>query len=87
MHAPSHRLAADAVRPMQVAMDRRIVLSALSGYGFAGFALLYFSFWSTPYLGWQSAIVVLVAFLAFVGLNGAAWASWELRYRAGLHPA
>jgi hypothetical protein len=81
MRASPSGTEAGAPGRLQAAMDRRIALSALSGYGFAGFALLYFAFWSTPSFGLQSAVVVLVAFVAFVGVNGAAWVSWELRYR------
>lgn len=82
MADPPNRPNANVVRPLRDAMDRRIAVSALSGYALAGFALLYFTFWSPPILGMQSAVVVLTAFLVFLGINGVAWASWEIRYRA-----
>lgn len=72
------------VRRLRAAMDRRIVVSAISGYGLAGFALAYFAFWSPLSLGMPSALGVLAAFLAFVAVNGVAWGSWEIRYRTRL---
>lgn len=82
MSLSAQPMGADRRGGLQAGMDRRIALSALSAYGLAGFALVYFTFWSPPDFGATTAIVVLVAFLAFVGLNAAAWASWEIRYRA-----
>lgn len=57
----------------------RVGVSVATVFGFAIFLMLYFAFWAGSYTATQSIVLVLVAVLAFVGVNGATWASWGAR--------
>ena len=61
-------------------MGSRVAVSIISVFGLAIFLLLYFAFW-TGSLSWvQSLVIVVVAILVFIAVNGASWASWGIRY-------
>ena len=57
----------------------RVAISILSTFGLLSFVILYFAFWAAQFSAWQSAAIVVVAILVFIGVNGAAWASWGIR--------
>ena len=63
----------------------RISVSILSVFGLVIFLLVYFAFWASGFSGLQSAVIVLASVLAFVAVNGAAWAPWGARYAQGPH--
>ncbi len=58
----------------------RVGVSVVSVFGWLIFILLYFAFWANDFTGLQSAVVVIVSILAFIAMNGAAWASWGARF-------
>lgn len=58
----------------------RISVSILSVFGLVIFLLVYFAFWASGFSGLQSAVIVLASILAFVAVNGAAWAPWGARF-------
>jgi hypothetical protein len=72
--------AALPVRRSVAEMGPRVAVSIASVFGLAIFLLLYFAFWTGSFSWLQSLVVVVVAILAFIGINGAAWASWGVRY-------
>ena len=57
----------------------RVGLSILSVFGLASFALLFLAFWAGSYSVVQDVVVLFVAGIVFVAVNGAAWASWGVR--------
>ncbi len=58
----------------------RVAVSVVSVFGWLCFILLYFAFWANQFSGLQSAVLVIVSILVFIGMNGAAWASWGTRF-------
>jgi hypothetical protein len=63
-------------------MGWRISVSVAAVFAWLIFLLLYFAFWAGAYSAGQSAVIVVVSLLAFVGVNAVAWASWGARHRA-----
>lgn len=59
----------------------RVATSILTFFGLVSFTLVYLAFWANQFSGLQSAVVIIVALLVFIALNGAAWASWGVRHR------
>jgi len=57
----------------------RVAVSLTSVFGLTSFLLIYFAFWVSAFSTLQTAALVAVAILAFIAMNGAAWASWEVR--------
>ncbi len=57
----------------------RVGVSVISVFGWVIFILLYFAFWADHYTGLQSAVIIIVSILAFIAMNGAAWASWGVQ--------
>ena len=60
-------------------LEWRVPLSIVTFFGMLCFLLLYLALWAPSYTAVQSAVIVLVTILAFVGINGAAWASYGIR--------
>ncbi len=63
----------------------RVAVSVISVFGWVIFVLLYFGFWADQFSGLQSAVLILVSILVFIAMNGAAWASWGVRYARAHH--
>jgi hypothetical protein len=61
-------------------MGPRVAVSIISVFGLAIFLLLYFAFWTGSFSWVQSLVLVVVAVLVFIAVNGALWASWGVRY-------
>ena len=59
----------------------RVGTSIITFFGLISFVLVYLAFWANQFSGLQSAVVIIVSLLVFIGLNGAAWASWGARHR------
>jgi len=58
----------------------RVAVSLVSVFGLTLVFLIYFAFWNNSFSTLQTAVLVVVAILAFIATNGAAWASWGVRY-------
>ncbi len=57
----------------------RVGVSVATVFGLLSFVLLYFGFWAHLFTGFQTAVVLLVSVLVFIGINGATWAGWGAR--------
>jgi hypothetical protein len=68
------------VRRSVAEMGPRVAVSIISVFGLAIFLLLYFAFWTGSFSWVQSLVLVVVALLVFLAVNGAVWAAWGLRY-------
>jgi len=58
----------------------RVAVSLASVFGLASFLPIYFAFWCGSFSVLQTTALILAAILTFTAMNGAAWASWGVRY-------
>jgi hypothetical protein len=61
-------------------MGWRVSVSILTLFGLIGFLVIWLFFFADGFSIYQNIAVVMVGILAFVAINGAAWAPWGMRH-------
>ncbi len=61
-------------------MGWRCAVSALCFFLLLAFLILWLFFYADAYTVYQNIAVVVVSILVFLGVMGAAWASWGMKY-------
>jgi len=64
-------------------MHWRVALSIITFFGWIIFLILWLFFYAGSYNVYQNIAIFIVSLLAFIAVNGAAWASWGMRYSRG----
>ena len=58
----------------------RVALSIVVFFGLIAFVILWLFFFADSFNLYQNLAMLLIAILVFVGLMGAGWASWGIKY-------
>lgn len=61
-------------------MGWRISTSIVSFFGLLIFVIVWLFFFAEGYSVYQNLAILIVAFLAFIGINGATWATMWTRF-------
>jgi hypothetical protein len=58
----------------------RVSLSILAFFGWIIFLIIWLFFYAGNFSVYQNIAILIVSLLVFIAINGAAWASWGVRY-------